>query len=221
MFNFATFIDYLDNHQGAATVILTAALVGVTSYYAAQNRRMVKEMAATRELSILPKLAVELRRVGPSFAMAEIRNVGPGPALEIDIHLSFEPISDGGPREERRWRRNLLAPDERREFMPPELVCLDELVATYREIRLAGSMKDATGRAHQVDEVFEDLPEWRELQRHVQQSLVVEPEKRLAEELEKKVKQPVAELTAELRSIARAVDQLHTPPADGSEPDAG
>jgi hypothetical protein len=51
----AEVIDYLDEHSGSMTALLTLALVLVTIYYTSQNRRMVHEMAATRKLTVLPK----------------------------------------------------------------------------------------------------------------------------------------------------------------------
>jgi hypothetical protein len=91
VFQIATIIDYLDDHAGAFTALLTAVLIAVTTYYAAQNRRMVKEMAATRELSILPKLALEFLRLGPTAMDVLVKNVGPGPALDIEVRLILEP----------------------------------------------------------------------------------------------------------------------------------
>ena len=61
-----TSIDYLDDHTGAFTALLTAVLILVTIYYSYETRHMVTEMAKTRELAILPKLALEFRRLGPA-----------------------------------------------------------------------------------------------------------------------------------------------------------
>jgi hypothetical protein len=47
----ASIVSSLDQHQGAATAVLTAVLVAVTVYYAVQNKRMVGEMQQSRELA--------------------------------------------------------------------------------------------------------------------------------------------------------------------------
>jgi len=75
----------------SATEVLTGVLVLVTAYYAWQNQRMVGEMRRSRELSVLPKLAVDLRLQGPTFAQVQVLNVGPGPALAVDLRIAFEP----------------------------------------------------------------------------------------------------------------------------------
>lgn len=43
-----------------AIVLLTAALVLVTGYYAWQNHQMVQEMRRSRELSVAPKLVLSI-----------------------------------------------------------------------------------------------------------------------------------------------------------------
>lgn len=45
---------------------------------AIQNLRMVSEMAKTRKLAVLPKLAVEFHRVGPSATLVAL-GLGPVP----------------------------------------------------------------------------------------------------------------------------------------------
>lgn len=60
---------------------------------------------------------------------------------------------------------------------------LNRLPEEYGEIRLTGSMRDAKGNAHEVDEVFADLPEWRELLSR--ERFVGLPERELAEAFKK------------------------------------
>jgi hypothetical protein len=209
----ATFIDYLDDHAGALTALLTVALIGVTAYYAVQNRRMVREMAATRELSVLPKLALEFLRFGPTAMDVLVKNVGPGPALDIDVQLIFEPRDDGGTaRDERRWRRNLLAPGEQKDFLPPGGLndSLNHLPQQFQHVRLVGSMKDATGKVHPVDEVFANLPEWREMLGR--ERFVGLPERELAEAFAKKFDEPLRKLAQGVDGLVRAAYALREPP---------
>lgn len=215
-------IRYLDRHYGAATVLLTAALVAVTAYYAAQNRRMVREMAKTRELSVMPKLALEFHRLGPTAMTVAIKNVGLGAALQLDVWLRYEPAPGHSVKEERRWRRNVLAPGEQKDFLPPGNLDgnSNTLTANFRSIRLTGSMKDALGNKHSVEESFDDLAEWRQILADAHQRWVAaDPEQRLADELGKKFDGP-------LKAIGQAIDgvihalyeiQIRGPEGDGPE----
>lgn len=210
-------IDWLNANQGAATVLLTLALVAVTAYYAVQNRRVVRELASTRELSVLPKLALEFLRLGPTAMDVAIRNVGTGPALDIEVALIFEPLAGGeGTRDERRWRRNILVPGEHKDFFPPGPLNdnLNRLPDEYSEIRLVGTMKDATGRVHVVDESFRDIAEWRSTL--ARERFVALPEKELADALAKKLEQPIGHLAARIGDVAASVRGLQAPPEDGS-----
>ena len=73
----ASIFDTLDRHSGSATVLLTAALVLVTAYYAWMNRRAVSEMKAARDATLLPKLALEFHRLGPNVVDLAIRTLAP------------------------------------------------------------------------------------------------------------------------------------------------
>lgn len=221
----ATFIDTLDHHQGAATAILTAALVAVTIYYAIQNRAMVKEMKHARDAALLPKLALDFHRLGPTAMTLAIRNVGPGAAIDVDVRAVWDPVADGAAPEQ-PWRRNILAPGEQADFMPPGETINDNintLPATYRRVRLLGTMKDAAGNRHKVEECFDDLAEWREVLRAARQRYVTaDPERRLADELDKKLSQQLQQLAAGANRIAAAVERLQPGDRDqAAEPGNG
>jgi hypothetical protein len=191
MFPLATFIDYMDDHSGAFTAILTAVLILVTIYYAIQNQRMVGEMRKSRELAILPSLALEFHRLGPNSMTLAIKNVGPGAALDIDVQMIYEPVAGGAAeREERRWRSNVMASGEAHDFMPPGELSnnLNTLTESFQAIRLRGTMKDAAGKQHTVDASFSDLPEWREVLGGAHQRWVDEPERRMAKAFADKFK---------------------------------
>jgi hypothetical protein len=182
-----SFFGSLDKHQGAAVALMTAALVLVTAFYAVQNYRMVAEMQRSRGLAILPKLAVEFHRLGPTAMTVAIKNVGPGAALAVDVRLMYDPLDHEQFGPQVRWRRSVLAPGEQSDFMPPGGVndSVNTLPNTYRSIRLVGSMLDAAGNRHNVEERLENLREWRGLL-HAAHERWVDPdrERRLAGELE-------------------------------------
>ncbi|MFL5913054.1 MAG: hypothetical protein ACJ768_21110 [Gaiellaceae bacterium] len=206
----STVLDFLDQHQGSSSALLTAALVLVTCYYAWQNRRMVAEMARTRELAVLPKLSIEFLRLGPAAMDVAIKNVGPGPAIAIDVRLAFEARNGvPGRSEERRWRQNILAPGEQKDFLPPgDLNAnLDTLPERFQRIRLIGTMRDATGKTHAIDEVFDDLPEWREVLGGARQRFVGLPERELAQAFEKRFETPLRDLNRHLGEISRALNR--------------
>jgi hypothetical protein len=199
-------LDFLDEHQGAAAALLTAALVLVTIYYALQNRQMVIEMRRSRDLAILPKLALDFHRLGPTAVTVAIKNVGPGAALDIDISMIWEPLA-AGERIDRRWRRNVLAPGEQADFMPPGTLNgnINSLPAHYQRIRLKGVMVDAAGKKQNVDEVFDELPKWREVLSDAHQRFVAaDPERRLAEALAKQFDSSVKDLARGTHEMARA-----------------
>jgi len=160
----ATIIHSLDQHSGSVSAVLTAALVLVTGYYAAMNRRAVQEMRAARNAALLPKLALEFHRLGPMVVDLAIRNVGPGAAIAIDVEIEWLPvIKDDASKI--RWRRNLLSSGEQVELAPPgdRNGNLDTLPKVYRDIRLRGAMQDAGGKPYVVEEAFGNITEWRDL----------------------------------------------------------
>jgi hypothetical protein len=77
------------------TIVLTFALVAITAYYAWQTQNMVREMRDSRELSVLPKLTVDLSWLGPVNPVPAIINVGQGAAMRADLNVRFEPINPG------------------------------------------------------------------------------------------------------------------------------
>jgi hypothetical protein len=213
----ATIIDYLDDHAGAFTAILTLALVAVTVFYAIQNRMMVLEMQRTRNAALVPKLAIDFHRLAPATMTVAILNVGPGAALDVDVRVVFEPPSEEAAASEFRWRRNVLSAGERAEFMQPGELNnnLNTLPAAYRAIRLVGTTKDATGTTHPVNESFEGLAEWREVL-HGAKQRYTEPdiERRLADALLKKFERPIGGLQKSLDNVARSIGRLAPPERD-------
>lgn len=205
----ATIVTWLDKHQGFAIVVLTAALIAVTIYYAWQTGRTVGEMRRARQIAVLPKLAIEFHFIGPMNAALAIRNVGPGPALGVDVKLIYETVDSDQDPPERRWRRNVMASGEQFEFFPPggaNASSIDALSATYKAVRLVGTMEDATGSHHKVEESLGDLADWRQVLEEAQVRWTAsDPERRLADEMGKKLDNSVRTVTASIDRIGAAL----------------
>lgn len=212
-----TAINWLDKHAGAATAILTATLVLVTVYYALQNTKMAKEMRLARGAAILPKLALDFHRLGPTVITPAIYNVGPGAALDVDVTLTWEAVEGQGAPEPSRWRRNVLSPGEKVDFMQPGEGLSDNLNTIperFEAMRLTGKMRDAAGKEHVVDEKFSDIKEWRAVLRGAHQRWVhPDPEQRLADAFHKKFEGPLRNLTSATTDVARGVYRI-APPDD-------
>jgi hypothetical protein len=198
----ATVFSYLDKHQGGFTAILTLCLVGITFYYAIQNRRMVAEMKKARDATILPKLAIDLHALGPNAVALAIKNVGPGAALDIDVRTEWVPAFTSLEVAGKRWRKNLMASGEQVVLFPPGELGgnLTPLTETYREVRLRGELKDVGGRVREVDEAFEDLAQWAKVI-HDQAWKNPDQEIRAADAMAKKF-EPA------LKNLAKAVSQI-------------
>jgi hypothetical protein len=97
----------------------TLALIGVTLAHVLINWRVVREMREARRLSVQPKLAIKLSRVGPAHAFVAVLNAGSGTAFDVSIMLAFEPRSPSRhQRDERTWRTPSIAPGAQHEFIP-------------------------------------------------------------------------------------------------------
>ncbi len=142
---------------------LTLVLVAATIFYAWQTRQTVKAMWEARRLTILPKVAVDLRIPYPTFGIVVVKNVGHGPALDVNLSLGFSPTDAKGNPEERRWRTNLLAAGEEHRFYPPagsagQLMNMDELVLNYCEIWLKGIVLDAFRKQDRSQRILDESP---------------------------------------------------------------
>jgi hypothetical protein len=196
-----------------ATLALTLALVLITAHYAWQAQRMVQEMRNSRELSVLPKITIDLTYLGPVHTWPTIANVGAGPALNADLEVVFEPIDpEVNPPVVRRWRWNVMAPGERLRLFPPEhdgkrLFTTDDMAARYARVRVRGTVNDSLGQQRPVDDCLEDLHQWSQL---IQDARILDekdPAKEIAEE--------VGALTKEMREVRREIQRLRNHLAEG------
>jgi hypothetical protein len=142
--------------NGAAIIVL----VLVTAYYAAQTKQMVKEMRSARLLSLLPKLVLDIKMIGPTYGDVVVRNVGPGAAIDADLTITFAESEAAG-REEREWLAHVIAPGEDHEFLPTQGIgSMDELVAKHPTIALTGTVRDALNQTHEVNERIDVAEAW-------------------------------------------------------------
>ena len=203
-----------------ALTVFTLALVVVTIYYALQTKRMVEEMRATRaesrlarELSVLPKLAIDLDTITGMFVGLKLTNVGQGPALEVELIVAFEPAEGSSlPRDERPWRANVLARNEWLRFVPPRSeqgkpLEVPALGRAYKEATVKGRMHDALGRQHEVEERVSDLAGLHEL---TTQAMVLLEKDRVAEEL-RQLRKSADGARRELRRARRGPHQPERP----------
>lgn len=181
------------------TEILTAVLVVITGYYAWQNRKMAAEMAAARRVTVLPKLAIDWTMVSPTIAFPTITNVGPGPALDVEIAIEYVPLpGQENKRKVRQWTANLMVPGESKQFLPIEKdhsgsMQTKELAETYAMVRLTGKFHDVLRNTHVADDALEDIAEWRRtseeaITRWQDPDPIKRQAKEVAEQLEKRFK---------------------------------
>ena len=122
------------------TEILTGALVLITAYYAWQNFRMVQEMRAARAAAIQPRLVPTVAHLPAGHANLRVINVGPGAALDVDIHLNLDPNSP-----DIHYTTSVIPTGEFHDFMIPSdggvetvITQLDTIVAKWEAFRLTG-----------------------------------------------------------------------------------
>lgn len=194
----------------SSTDWLTAALVVITAYYAWQNRKMVREMAETRALAVLPQLALDWHAIGPIHAFVRVASVGPGPALDVKATLRFVPLDATGIREPivRHLNTSLMTPGQASDFMTDfgesqPMLTMEAMAQTFERIELIGTMRDAAGRRHDINDSLADLASWQRTQREAHISWRhPDPEKRLAQEFKDILKQPTAEIVRALSSLS-------------------
>lgn len=186
-------------------VILTAALVVVTGYYAWQNRQMVGEMRESRRLSVAPKLAISIFMLGPTYGIARLVNVGHGPALEVDVKLGFYQ-RDGSGVIERPWQSPFMPPGEEHDFIEPEdlgdIQSMEALARICSKITVTGSMRSSLGDDIAVSETTGDLKEWFEMSAAVRHVWEAEPKRKVPSELEK-IRKELEKVTKALASLKR------------------
>ncbi|HEY8773433.1 MAG TPA: hypothetical protein VIM05_02580 [Gaiellaceae bacterium] len=165
----ATFIGV-----GTATFVLacaTIALVAATGFLGLFTRRLVQEARAaraearkTREemeharlLGVRPRLAFDVMVLGGKVGLLLIRNIGGGPALDVDLTLEFE----GAVAETRSWGEPSIVPGESHEIKLPSPFLQDIAAAKDQPltVRVTGRLSDLETREIAVDERL-DFSAW-------------------------------------------------------------
>lgn len=181
-----------------ATATITFVLVVITGYYAWQNHKMVTEMRLAREASLCPHLELCFEFRGSLYAMVGIANVGPGTAVSLDVTVEFHPREGSQFNgETRRWRRELLAAGAQRNLSPPHLngsiMPIQQLADNVDRIAMTGSMRDVTGKAHEVSCEIAGIDEWV--------ALLTDAHERLDEP-------PLKSLVKEMKNVSKTLDKF-------------
>jgi hypothetical protein len=184
---------------GWVIVILTAALVVVTGYYAWQNRQMVAEMRESRRMSVAPKLGVSIFMLGPTYGVARLVNIGHGPAINVDVTLRFQ-RRDASGVVERAWQATFMPPGETHDFIEPDdlgdVQSMEALARICSSITVRGTMRSSLGDVIEVSETTGDLQEWFEMSKAAHHLWDEEPRRKIPKELER--------IRKELEKINRA-----------------
>jgi hypothetical protein len=182
---------------------LTLALVGITFYYAIQTRAMVKEMARAREQGIRPRLAVDIRYIGPGHGEVRLSNIGQGAASNVDVELRFEPAPAANlPAERRRWVAARILPGEHQYFAPPGELNMHDFAARYQRVVLSGTLEDSSGKLHPVEASTPSLRELWERAQRAQQRWAQDPAEAAIQELPE-LRRRLRSLTEDLTEIRR------------------
>lgn len=216
------------------TAVLTAVLVAVTAYYAWQSYRMVEEMRQDRRERATPKVVVDLRSEGAGFVPPSVVNVGLGPALDLDVTITYvsRPGTDvtGIDYVTRRWRSRLVAPGERHRFLPPtdavgQPLDTDRLAELFQAVRLEGTCRASFGETLGIEEEVGDLAEvwdlakgsWHLVDQKPDESIVKEL-KGIAKVLAKLVAKPTREELRRSREASKALlDEYFASPEGQAE----
>jgi hypothetical protein len=143
-----------------ALIAANIALVLVTLAYAIPTWRMVNEMRRTRLLTILPRVALDVKHLGAGLGFITVSNIGKGPAIDVRATLCFEGLA-----ESREIVFHTLSEGETHSFLTPrnannELMRMDELTEQVERVGLAGTMHDALGNEHAIDESITIAEVW-------------------------------------------------------------
>lgn len=135
------------------SVVAALVLAFLTAIYVLQTQGMLKEMAMARKAEALPHVKANLQYPGPLVVDLLLKNVGKGPAMNVDVAFGFQPSDEPF----KHWLHPLLAPEESYSFLI-EPSNFNELVQKYDFLLVRGTCEDAFGERHKIDEKI-DLKE--------------------------------------------------------------
>ena len=138
-----------------AAIILTAALVLITAYYAWQTNRTVEELRKARSANIVPRITLSFDYLGPKLAFLVIANNGIGPAIDVRAEIRYEP---GGPT--KVWKAPVMTPGERHRMRLPDREDPPEAPVPYESVFFSARYRDALGDPQVVEEVLRPQEYW-------------------------------------------------------------
>ena len=150
--------------------IATGGLVIVTGFLAWFTRSLVAEAKATwmeaqdtrgemersRRLSVRPLLAFDPHILGGTVGVLLVRNVGGGPALDVNLSMYFDAAD-----ERRAWSERSIVPGESHQFNLPQPFLGAAFEAKDRQltITVTGRMRDGEDRQIEIEESI-DFSAW-------------------------------------------------------------
>lgn len=161
-------------------VLLTGALVIITAYYAYQTRVMVGEMREARLAALRPRLVPVVEYDSVRRGTVYVENIGAGPALNVEIVLTFEPNGTSF-----TLSRYLLRSGDRRFWNPahagdqestPQEYHPDAQLPHHTNVHLTGWCDDLRGRRHEVNERTIVLNKWEMLNSPIRKAAAVAAE---------------------------------------------
>ena len=151
----------------ASTLVLAAVTVGLVWF----TRRLALEALRTRDemrlarresevgrlQSVRPRLALGVDNLGAGIGFISLSNVGQGAAIDVRATLTFEGLGEARPVS---FHLIPVGGSREQQFMTPrnagnELMRMDELTAVCPRVALVGSMLDALGNHHEIDEAID------------------------------------------------------------------
>ncbi|MFP3881277.1 MAG: phage holin family protein [Actinomycetota bacterium] len=210
----------------AALVLVNLILAGITFYYARQakstadytwqlaqrtgdmaeaTQSTVQEMRESRQLSIRPKLALNVHMIDPDFGVITVTNIGQGTALDVKAKLELT-FKDGASQTRDLLVKTFLS-NERHQYLPKhpgkkEPLEMEDFALTTTSVRLSGVMKDVYDDEY---EVADDLDVWEVW------SLMTRAERRITED-------PLRTTSRELEAIRKWLqDEFHEKPKTRDE----
>jgi hypothetical protein len=142
--------------------------------------RTREEMEETRRLSVRPHLALGVRMIAPNYGVATIENLGPGAAIDIRLHLSYEP---GG--FQRPWAWPTMAAGDVQEFLVPvQADDLNSLAAKSAIARATGTYEDIYAQSYTL-EAEHDFKAWWDVASRANRRFQEPPAERVVRWLEK------------------------------------
>lgn len=181
-------------------VVANVALVLVTLSYAVPTWRMVREMRHTRLLSILPRVALDVKNLGAGLGLITVGNIGQGPATDVQAVLTFEGLG-----ETREVAFHTLSPGETHQFIAPrnerkEIMRMDELTAVAEHVSLKGAMRDGLGNEHPIGERISLAEVWE---------ITKSSHRRLEPDHAKETADHLKAIRDELRKLERLANQTY------------